>query len=106
MNHIDRRHFLSTAGAACLSMAASRSGASVVKKEKIKIGQIGTGHAHASGVFSQLRQVTDDYELVGIVENDPERRKSLGDSFQGFVNGHLAVGLVSAEVIPLRSAQV
>jgi len=80
---INRRHFLSTAGAACLSLAASSSGASTVKKEKIKIGQIGTGHAHASGVFSQLRQVTDDFELVGIVENDQERRKSLGDSYQG-----------------------
>jgi len=83
MTYIDRRHFLSTAGAACLSMAASSSGASIVKKEKIKIGQIGTGHAHASGVFSQLSQVADDYELVGIVENDRERRKSLGDSYQG-----------------------
>jgi predicted dehydrogenase len=83
MTSIDRRHFLSTAGAACLSMAASSSTASVGKKEKIKIGQIGTGHAHARGVFSQLRQVTDDYELVGIVENDPQRRKALGDSYQG-----------------------
>ena len=83
MSFIDRRQFFSTAGAACLSIAASSSLASAVKKEKIKIGQIGTGHAHASRVFSELRQVTDDYEVVGIVENDPERRKSLGDSFQG-----------------------
>ena len=71
MTFIDRRHFLSTASAACLSVAASSGEASVGKKEKIKIGQIGTGHAHASGVFSQLRQVTDDYELVGIAETDP-----------------------------------
>jgi len=83
MTNIDRRIFLSSAGAACLSMAASSSRAAGVKKDKIKIGQIGTGHAHASGVFSQLQQVTDDYELVGIVENDPKRRKTLGGSYKG-----------------------
>ena len=69
---IDRRSFLTTAGAAGLSVAVSSSPArGDVKKDKIKIGQIGTGHAHASGVFSQLRQVADDYEIVGVVENDP-----------------------------------
>ena len=83
MKNIDRRDFLLSAGAAtCLSMASTSTAAST-KKEKIKIGQIGTGHAHASGVFSQLRQVTDDYEIVGIVENNPQRRKALGDSYQG-----------------------
>ena len=85
MTTINRRDFLGAAGAAAagLSLIASSGQAADSKKEKIKIGQIGTGHAHASGVFSQLRQVTDDYEVVGIVENDPKRRKSLGDSYQG-----------------------
>ena len=49
-------------------MAAGTSRAARVakaKKPKIKIGQIGTGHAHARGVFAQLKQVTDDFELVG-----------------------------------------
>lgn len=84
MNTIDRRDFLAAASAtaASLSVATSSSHAES-KKEKIKIGQIGTGHAHASGVFSQLRQVTDDFEVVGIVENDPKRRKGLGDAYQG-----------------------
>ena len=87
MTIVNRRKFLTTAGAAGLSLAASSGTASntvaTIKGKKIKVGQIGTGHAHASGVFSQLRQVTDDYELVGIVENDPVRRKALGDSYQG-----------------------
>ena len=64
-------------------MAAGTSRAARVakaKKPKIKIGQIGTGHAHARGVFAQLKQVTDDFELVGIVENDPARRKAIGRS--------------------------
>ena len=84
MSILDRRNFLTTAGAAAasLSLVTSNSRAATAKKEKIKIGQIGTGHAHARGVFSQLRQVTDDFEIVGIVENDPKRRKALGDSYQ------------------------
>ncbi len=85
MTIVDRRDFLRSAGAmaAGLSLAASGGHASGAGKERIKIGQIGTGHAHASGVFSQLQQVTDDFELVGIVENDPERRQALRGSYQG-----------------------
>ena len=85
MKSLDRRNFLAYAASstAALSLATSGTHARGADKEKIKIGQIGTGHAHASGVFSQLKQVTDDYELVGIVENDPQRRKALGDEYQG-----------------------
>ena len=82
MKKIERRDFLLSASAAACLGIASTSTASTARKAKIKIGQIGTGHAHASGVFSQLRQ-TDDFEIVGIVENDPQRRKGLGDSYQG-----------------------
>ena len=84
MTIVDRRNFMTgaTAAAACLPLATSTARA-VARKDKIKIGQIGTGHAHASGVFRQLKQVTDDYELVGIVENDAQRRKALGDAYQG-----------------------
>jgi predicted dehydrogenase len=39
---------------------------------RIKIGQIGTGHAHA-GKLSAYRK-SDDYEVVGIVEPDAELR--------------------------------
>lgn len=84
MTKNDRRTFLSYAGSALTSLALSTGKARAnAGAEKIKIGQIGTGHAHASGVFSQLRQTTDDFEVIGIVENDPERRKALGESYQG-----------------------
>ena len=83
MTRLDRREFLAAAGAACASAVASGSRGGDGQGEKIKIGQIGTGHAHARSVFSQLQQVTDDYELVGIVENDPERRSGLDGSYQG-----------------------
>ena len=87
MKKLERRDFLLSAGAAACAGIASASStataatAATAKKAKIRLGQIGTGHAHASGVFSQLRQ-TDDFEIVGIVENDPRRRQGLGDSYQ------------------------
>lgn len=41
---------------------------------RIKIGQIGTAHGHASGKMEVYRK-SDDYEVVGIVEpSDPLRR--------------------------------
>ena len=84
MSTVHRRNFLTTVGAATAGLALSHSTSrAAAKREKIKIGQIGTGHAHARGVFSQLRQVEDEYEIVGVVENDPERRKALGDNYQG-----------------------
>ncbi len=79
MTNLHRRTFLTGAGVAAVgaSLAASTSRAAGAKPEKIKIGQIGTGHAHAAGVFTQLLEVTDEYEVVGLVENDPERRAKL-----------------------------
>jgi predicted dehydrogenase len=42
-------------------------------KPKIKIGQIGVGHAHASKLSVYRR--SDDYEVVGVVEPDGNLRK-------------------------------
>lgn len=78
MRGIDRRDFVKTAGLLAVGLPAGRANEVA---ERIRIGQIGTGHAHASGVFSQLKQ-TDDFEVVGVVENNPERRQALGDSYQ------------------------
>jgi len=43
-------------------------------KQRIRIGQIGTGHEHASGKMSTLRKLGDHYEVVGIAEPNPELR--------------------------------
>ena len=50
---------------------------------KIRIGQIGVGHAHA-GKLSVYRS-SPDYEVVGVVEPDPELRKKAEsqDLYQG-----------------------
>lgn len=45
---------------------------------KIKIGQIGIGHNHASAKMDALRQLNDIYDVVGVVENDPKWRALRG----------------------------
>jgi predicted dehydrogenase len=44
---------------------------------RIKVGQIGTAHAHAAGKMATLRKLSDYYDVVGIVEPDPQRRSKL-----------------------------
>ena len=69
MNAFTRRNFLRVA--AVLPLAAyAQSGA---RPPRIRIGQIGTGHAHADGKMATIRQ-SADFELVGAVEPDPVRR--------------------------------
>lgn len=83
---MNRRKFLTTVGAAASALPVGaflgRSSAAA-SKPKIKIGQIGTGHAHANGVFRSLREVIDDYEIVGVVENDPKLREKMADVYSG-----------------------
>ena len=80
-----RRRFLSTAVGAGAAVAAGQwmqpyVMAGDTPKERIKIGQIGTDHEHAGGKMDTLRKLRDLYEVVGIVENDPKRRKNCENS--------------------------
>lgn len=52
---------------------------STARRERIKIGQIGIGHNHASEKMNTLRKLSDDYEVVGVVEPDPEWRERRGN---------------------------
>ncbi|MCH2202113.1 MAG: Gfo/Idh/MocA family oxidoreductase [Fuerstiella sp.] len=78
MQTFNRRTFIAAASTLAAGLSSVRANRAA---DRIKIGQIGTGHAHASSVFSQLKQ-TDDFEVVGVVENDPKRRKPLDGSYQ------------------------
>ncbi|MCA9070142.1 MAG: Gfo/Idh/MocA family oxidoreductase, partial [Planctomycetaceae bacterium] len=73
MPQIDRRDFLEAAGVAGLSLMGSSLEAANDKKPKIKIGQIGVGHAHASKL--SVYRASPDYEVVGIVEPDADLRR-------------------------------
>ena len=68
-----RRKFLTTTAG---SLAAS-SGLLAVDKPRIKIGQIGTKHPHASGKLDAILKFPETFEFVGLVEPDAERRKEM-----------------------------
>lgn len=42
--------------------------------DRILIGQIGTKHTHAAGKYRTICKFGEDYEVVGIVEDDEEQR--------------------------------
>ena len=80
MNTLNRRHLLTTAVGAGAAVAAGRwleptATAADLPKQRIKIGQIGTGHEHASAKMATFRKLSDHYEVVGIAESDPALRK-------------------------------
>jgi len=80
MNRLDRRHLLASAVGAGAALAAGpwlepAAAAAERPKQRIKVGQIGTGHEHASGKMSTFRKLSDHYEVVGIAEPHPELRK-------------------------------
>ncbi|MEN6496571.1 MAG: Gfo/Idh/MocA family oxidoreductase [Thermoguttaceae bacterium] len=90
MNILDRRHLLKTAMGAGAALTAGywlqpTATAADRPKQRIKIGQIGTAHEHASAKMDTLRKLSDHYEVVGIVESDPALRKSAekNRSYQG-----------------------
>jgi predicted dehydrogenase len=68
-----RRHFLTSAAI----LAATRSPAAT---PHLKIGQIGTAHAHAGGKMSSLRGLSELWEVAGLVEPDAVRREAASKS--------------------------
>jgi predicted dehydrogenase len=72
-----RRQFLLTASASLAAAAIELQPHAAHGAEtpaRIKVGQIGTGHAHAAGKMQTLRKLSDLYDVVGIVEPAAERR--------------------------------
>ncbi len=74
-----RRSFL--AGSTAALAASHLALAAEDKRPRIRIGQIGTRHAHALGKLDTIRKYPDLYELVGVVEPDEARRKSLAGRY-------------------------
>ena len=83
MSSLDRRRFMGTAAGAAAAatqwLGTSVRGANP-PRERIKVGQIGIGHNHASAKMATFRKLADYYEVVGIVEPDPEWRKKRGNN--------------------------
>ena len=71
-----RRTFLSAIGLATAGGLLSGNMYSFGSASpKIKIGQIGTGHAHAYKIGT-LRRLTDLFEVVCVADDDPKHRDS------------------------------
>jgi predicted dehydrogenase len=70
-----RREFVRVAGIAGIALAGTApfAPARAQSGAKIRIGQIGTTHAHASGKMDAMRK-SEEFEVVGIVEPDAARR--------------------------------
>lgn len=73
-----RRTFLTASGLA-VAGAALGVNAAEAKKARIKIGQIGVCHEHASGKIDTLKKWSDVFEIVGVVDD----RKSTAAKFAG-----------------------
>lgn len=78
----NRRDVLSMMAGAATWMATAGS-SSAADRPRIKVGQIGTGHAHASKL--SVYRSSPDYEVVGVVEPDLTLRKQAeaSDTYRG-----------------------
>ena len=74
-----RRSFIA-ATAATVGALAFPHVAGAATAAKIRVGQIGTKHAHASGKMASMRKLDDLYEVVGVVEPDEDRRRAMASS--------------------------
>jgi predicted dehydrogenase len=67
--YLNRRHFLGLGAASAAALAAG---------PRIRVGQIGTTHPHASGKMGAMRKFADLFEVVGVVEPDDARWAAIG----------------------------
>ncbi len=44
---------------------------------RTRVGQIGTKHAHAAGKMEAVRKLSKHFDVVGIVEDDPQQRERM-----------------------------
>ncbi|MFK8112294.1 MAG: Gfo/Idh/MocA family protein [Rubripirellula sp.] len=77
---ISRRRFLATSGATVSAGVLPQATQAAERPTRIRIGQIGTRHAHASGKMQAMRDLSDLFEVVGVVEPDEQRRREVADT--------------------------
>ena len=70
-----RRNFLHATGGVMIgSITHASSRLSDDSGPRLRVGQIGTQHAHAAGQLQTVLALPQNFEMVGVVEPDPERR--------------------------------
>lgn len=73
MEDCTRRDALRLLGGAMAAQLAAGAASGSVAKPRIKVGQIGVGHAHATKL--KVFRASPDYEVVGVVEPDEALRR-------------------------------
>lgn len=78
MSQTNRRRFIkNVAATSVVSPLVGWHVGAAEASSRIKIGQIGTKHAHASGKMATMRKFSDDFQVVGVVEPDADQRKRM-----------------------------
>lgn len=78
MTETNRRSFLAaTAASFGVGQAFGGWGAG---SARIKVGQIGTKHAHASGKMDTIRKFSEIFDVVGVVEKDETQRHRMANT--------------------------
>jgi predicted dehydrogenase len=80
---MQRRDFLHRAAASSLILGTAATSSADPPKPKIKIGQIGVGHAHATKLSAYHK--SPDYEVIGIFEPD-EALRNRAESTPAFMD--------------------
>ena len=76
MTHSSRRLFLATSAAGALGAEPLFSAISQ-SAGPVRVGQIGTKHAHAGGKMSAMRKFPDLFDVVGVAEPDDQQRERM-----------------------------
>ncbi len=81
MQAVSRRHFASVIALSPLAAGAMHKNlvAQVANQpiQKIRVGQIGTKHAHAAGKLQTVRKLSEHFEVIGVVEVNPTQREKV-----------------------------
>ncbi|MDY0168516.1 MAG: Gfo/Idh/MocA family oxidoreductase [Thermoguttaceae bacterium] len=84
MSKTERREFLRASATSGLAVAttswlATRPARAARPDKRVKVGQIGVGHAHAGGKMATLRKLADEFEVVGVAEPSESLREQWRD---------------------------
>ncbi|MDZ7619108.1 MAG: twin-arginine translocation signal domain-containing protein, partial [Patescibacteria group bacterium] len=84
MSKTQRREFLQASATTGLAVAAAswlapRPAWAARPDKRVKVGQIGVGHAHAGGKMATLRKLYDEFEVIGVAEPCEPLRKQWQD---------------------------
>lgn len=75
MSSASRRTFLAASAAGALTSGSLRAAAAA--DGPMRVAQIGTKHAHASGKMATFRKFPELFQVVGVVEPDAQRREQM-----------------------------